>query len=174
MAATGSIAIPDWGYDHLVLADWRTSVLRLQPRDTQGQQPATVTTGYRTPGGIDLAVELERGAATDFPTAQDDDVLLGLMYLAHEQGFPDIVRFVPNQLARIIRWPGNEYYYTRIATPLDRYKKLSATFRHNWYSKQDRAIKLQLMTGVIAQAEVVTRRGRRAKNEVPESHVQWT
>jgi hypothetical protein len=173
-APAGAIQIPEWGFDHLVLADWRTSVLREQPRDHDGAQPATHTTSYQTPAGIRLGVELERGAATDFPTAQDDDVLLGLIYLAHEQGFPNIVRFVPDRLARIIRWPRNAFYYRRIAAALDRYRKLSATFHHNWYSKKDRAVALKLMTGVIAQAEIVTRRGRRSLNDEGESHVQWT
>jgi len=170
----GPLQIPEWGFDHLVLADWRTSVLRFQPRNVNGHQPETLKTGYRTAAGIDMTVRLERGAATEFPTAQDDDVLLGLIYLAHEQGFPDIVRFVPDRLARIIRWPRNDRYYKRIARALDRYQKLSATFHHNWYSKKERAIKLQLMTGIVAQAEVVTHRGRRSANAVPESHVQWT
>jgi len=173
-SASGALVIPEWGYDHLVLADWRTSVLRFQPRDDDGRQPGNFKTGYRTAAGVDLTVRLERGAATDFPTAQDDDVLLGLLYLAHEQGFPDIVRFLPDQLTRIIRWPRNDRSYKRITTALDRYKKLSATFHHNWYSKKDRAIKLELMTGIVAQAEVVTHRGRRAANAQPESHVQWT
>ena len=174
MPASGALVIPEWGFDHLVLADWRTSVLRFQPRDDDGRQPSIFKTGYRTAAGVDLTVRLERGAATDFPAAQDDDVLLGLLYLAHEQGFPDIVRFLPDQLTRIIRWPRNDRSYNRITTALDRYKKLSATFHHNWYSKKDRAIKLQLMTGIVAQAEVVTHRGRRAANAQPESHVQWT
>jgi hypothetical protein len=171
---TGAVEVPSRGYDHLVLADWRTSVLRFQPRNDTGRQPEILTTGYRSAAGVDMTVCLERGAATDFPTAQDDDVLLGLIYLAHEQGFPDMVRFVPDRLARIIRWPRNDRYYKRIARALDRYKKLSATFHHNWYSKKDRAIKLQLTTGIVAQAEVVTRRGRRTLDAVPESHVQWT
>jgi hypothetical protein len=173
-ASSGMLKIPGWGYDHLVLADWRTSVLRFQPADDDGQQPSVLKTGYRTAGGIDLSVRLERGAATDFPTAQDDEVLLGLLYLAHQQGFPDVVPFIPDQLARIIRWPRNDRYYKRITRALERYQKLTATFQHNWYSKKDRAIKLQLMTGIVAQAQVVTHRGRRRKDAVPESHVQWT
>jgi hypothetical protein len=68
----------------------------------------------------------------------------------------------------------NDRSYKRITTALDRYQKLTATFRHNWYSKKERAITLQLMTGIVAQAEVVTQRGRRAANAPPESHVQWT
>lgn len=167
--------LPRFGKVHLTLADWRLGALRYQqPRDAAGALPATIECGFERDAGSRRSVVLERGAASEFPTSGDDDVILGLIHLASRADFPEIVRFVPADLLRIIRWPLTAKSYARLRRALARYVKLTATFSESWYDRPSRGVARTLVTGIVAQAEVVTARGRGAAGAIPASHVQWT
>ena len=173
-SAAGGFEVPRYGKDHLTLADWRTGVLQFQqPRGNNGKLPDSLATGFARSDGTTQQVILERGAASEFPTAGDEDVILGLIHLARQQGFPELIHFVPRHLLQIIRWPLKQQSYDRLRRALARYKKLSATFTGNWYDRQSRQIVPTLLTGIIAQAEIVAVRGRLSSDALPPSTVQF-
>ncbi len=120
-------------------------------------------------------VALESPSRIGLPTAGDHDILVALLLVAKQQEFnSDIVRFMPWQLLQIMGWPINQNSLRRLQSSLKRLKAVTATYENVWYSRQTKRVESCLITGILAEAKIVFRKGRRASGALPESYVQWT
>ncbi len=127
------------------------------------------------PDGTRQNVTLESPSRIGLPTAGDHDILVALLLLAKQQEFnSDIVRFMPWQLLKIMGWPISQKSLHRLQVSLKRLKGLTATYENVWYSRRTRKVESCLITGILAEAKIVFRKGRRAAGALPESYVQWT
>jgi len=175
-ANIGKATQPRVGKDHLNLADWRISVPTFQqPRSKDGGTVDFVEYVIPRAGGSHQRVTLESPSRIGLPTAGDEDVVLALLALAKQQKFAsDLVRFVPARLLEVLRWPTNQGGYVRLKAALKRLKAVTVTYEHAWYSRRKGSTEPVLITGILAEAKLVLRRGRPAKQAVPDSYVQWT
>ena len=127
------------------------------------------------PDGMRQKVALESPSRIGLPTAGDHDILVALLLVAKQQEFnSDIVRFMPWQLLQIMGWPINQNSLRRLQSSLKRLKAVTATYENVWYSRQTKRVESCLITGILAEAKIVFRKGRRASGALPESYVQWT
>ena len=167
---------PRFGKDHLVLADWPIGTARFERRtgnDKQQHDYAEFVIDRRD--GTRQKVTLESPSRIGLPTATDHDTLIGLMLLAKRNEFgSDIVRFVPWQLLQILGWADNQKSFRRLKASLKRLKAVTATYENVWYSRRTRSVESCLITGILAEAKIVFRPGRRPADEPPESYIQWT
>ncbi len=167
---------PRFGKDHLTLADWPIGTATFQQRKgDNGEQRDFAEFVIHRPDGTRQNVTLESPSRIGLPTAGDHDILIALLLLAKQQDFnSDIVRFMPWQLLRIMDWPINQNSLHRLQVSLKRLKGLTATYENVWYSRRTRKVESCLITGILAEAKIVFRKGRRADGALPESYVQWT
>lgn len=175
-SAVRNEARPRFGKDHLVLADWPIGSATFQRRrGDRGEQRDFAEFVIDRSDGTRQRVTLESPSRIGLPTAGDHDTLVALMLLAKQEEYQsDIVRFVPWQLLQILGWPGNQKSLRRLQASLKRLKAVTSTYENVWYSRRTRSVESCLITGILAEAKIVFRRGRRASGEPPESYVQWT
>ena len=57
---------------------------------------------------------------------------------------------------------------------LTRLKALTIKYELAWYDKVKAAVEPVLITGIVAEAKLVRRKGRPRRDELPDSYVQWT
>lgn len=167
---------PRFGKDHLNLADWPISVATYQqPRKKDGGKVDYIEYVIQRSDGTVQSVSLEASSKTGLPTASDEDVVIALLALAKEQGFEsDVVRFVPARVLRIMDWPINQNSYRRLAAALKRLRAVTVTYKLAWYSRKSASVEPILITGILAEAKLLLRRGRRPLNALPDSYIQWT
>jgi len=175
-SAPRHVVRPRFGKDHLVLADWPIgSATFQQRRGDGGEQRDFAEFVIDRPNGTRQKVTLECPSRIGLPTAGDHDTLIALLLMAKKEEFDsDIVRFVPWQLLQIMGWPRNQKSLRRLQASLKRLKGVTATYENAWYSRRTRKVESCLMTGILAEAKIVFRPGRRASGALPESYVQWT
>lgn len=164
------------GRDELNLADWRISVpTHQQPRKADGGKLDVIE--YEIPGrdGRDQRVTLMAPSLVGLPTPSDEDMLLALLYLAKEQGFrEDTVRFSTTELCRAMHRSVNQEARDRIEDGLTRLKALTIKYELAWYDKIKAEVEPVLITGIVAEAKFMRRRGRPRADEPSDSYVQWT
>ena len=175
-SAAQSAIRPRFGKDHLTLADWPIGTATFQQRKgEQGEQRDFAEFVIDRLDGTRQHVTLESPSRIGLPTAGDHDILVALLLLAKQQEFnSDIVRFMPWQLLQIMGWPVNQKSLHRLQVSLKRLKGVTATYENVWYSRRTRKVESCLITGILAEAKIVFRKGRRATGVLPESYVQWT
>jgi hypothetical protein len=174
-SAPESTIRPKFGKDHLTLADWPIGVATFQQRRGENDdQRDFAEFVIQRQGGIRQMVTIESPSRIGLPTAGDHDTLVALLLLAKKQDFDsDIVRFMPWQLLRIMGWPLNQKSLCRLQMSLKRLKGVTATYENVWYSRRTKKVESCLITGILAEAKIVFRKGRRAAGALPESYVQW-
>jgi hypothetical protein len=64
--------------------------------------------------------------------------------------------------------------YQRLKRALKRLRAVTVTYELTWYSRQTQAVEPVLITGILANAKLVFRCGRRTADALPDSYVQWT
>ena len=167
---------PRFGKDHLVLADWPLGAATFQQRSGDDGEPRDYAEFVvDRPDGNRQRVTLESPSRIGLPTATDHDTLIALLLLAKREEFAtDIVRFVPWQLVRILGWSQSQKSLRRLKASLKRLKAVTATYENAWYSRRTRTVESCLITGILAEAKIVFRPGRRSAAALPESYVQWT
>ena len=175
-ASSASKPRPRFGKDHLTLADWPINVATYQQRTkadgTRVDKAEYVVTRSK---GTSQRVVLEAPSSVGLPTAGDGDFIVALLLIAKQQGFKsDIVRFIPSHVLLIMGLATTKKNYERLKRALKRLRALTITYELAWYSRQKRAVEPILITGILAEAKLVLRRGRRAAAAVADSHVQWT
>jgi len=165
-----------FGKDHLMFADWPIGVSTFQQaRKADGTRIDFAEHVIERRDGTRQRVTLEAPSTIGLPTAGDDDVLIALMAFARRAEFAsDIVRFVPLQLLRMMRLTAAKKNYERIRLALKRLCAVTVTYQSTWFDRETRRIEPLLITGILAEAKVVCRRGRSPADAVPESYVQWT
>ena len=175
-SAPKSAIRPKFGKDHITLADWPIGTATFQQRKGEhGDQRDFAEFVIQRPDGTRQKVTLESPSRIGLPTAGDHDILVALLLLAKQQEFDsDIVRFMPWQLLKIMGWPLNQKSLHRLQVSLKRLKGVTATYENVWYSRRTRKVESCLITGILAEAKIVFRKGRRASGVLPESYVQWT
>lgn len=167
---------PRFGKDHLMLADWPISVATYQQRTkADGTRLDHAEYVVSRPNGASQRVILEAPSSVGLPGAGDSDFLVALLTIAKEQGFEsDIVRFVPLHALQVMRLAPTKKNYERLKVALKRLRALTITYELAWYSRQKRAVEPILITGILSEAKLVLRRGRRAAGAIADSHIQWT
>lgn len=175
-SATQSLIPPRFGKDHLTLADWPIGAATFQQRKGErGEQRDFAEFVIERPDGMHQKVALESPSRIGLPTAGDHDILVALLLVAKQHDFSsDIVRFMPWQLLQIMGWPINQNSLRRLQASLKRLKAVTATYENVWYSRQTKRVESCLITGILAEAKIVFRKGRRTAGALPESYVQWT
>lgn len=175
-AKASSASRPKFGKDHLVLADWPIGAATFQQRTgAKGDQHDFAEFVIDRPDGTRQKVTLESPSRVGLPAAGDHDTLVALLLLAKRDEFDsDIVRFVPWQLLQVLGWPLNQKSQRRLQASLKRLKAVTATYLNIWYSRGTRSVESCLITGILAEAQLVFRKGRRTTGAVPESYIQWT
>lgn len=167
--------IPTYGKDHLVLADWRLSTPRRKwQRRSQGSETGVFEYEFERPGGRSQLVTLESGAETPFPAFNDDQFLIGLMTLSELAGCPEVLRFEPSHLLRVIRRADCQNNIRRAQEALKRYKAMSAHFEGLWFDRNAAKGDLCFSSGIIADFGFESGRGRRKQGIQRASYVQWT
>lgn len=173
---TAKPARPQFGKDHLILADWPIGGAQYQ----QATKPDGTKTDYaqfvvHRSGAASQKVTLEAPSGVGLPAAGDKDFLIALINFAKDQGFDtDIVHFVPSHVLQFVRLAETRKNYDRLKKALKRLRALTITYENAWYSRTTRAVEPILITGILAEAKIVLRRGRRKARAVPDSYVQWT
>lgn len=164
------------GKDELNLADWRISVTtHQQPQTKDGGKIDFVEYVLPSASGPDQKVTLEAPSRKGLPTPADEDVLIALLALAKEENFADdIMHFVPGHLIQIMGWQRNQKSMDRLEMALKRLTALTITYELTWYNKMTAEVEPILVTGILAESKLVRRRGRHAKDQVPDSYIQWT
>jgi len=165
-----------FGKDELNLADWRISVpTHQQPRKADGGKLDLVEYEIPAANGTTQKVTLMAPAAVGLPTPADEDLLLALLCLAKEQNFAgDVVRFSTTKLCQVMRRSMNRGVGDLIEAGLTRLKALTIKYELAWYDKIKAKVEPVLITGIVAEAKLVRRKGRPRSNEPPDSYVQWT
>ena len=167
--------IPTFGKDHLVLADWRLSTPRRKwQRRSQGSETGVFEYEFERPGNRSQLVTLESGAETPFPALNDDQFLIGLMTLSELAGCPEVLRFEPSHLLRVIRRADCQNNIRRAQEALKRYKAMSAHFEGLWFDRKAAQGDLCFSSGIIADFGFESGRGRRKQGTQRASYVQWT
>ena len=165
-------AAPRIGKDHLVLADWPLGAVHFHQRRRADGQRVDYAVYEIERDGKPQRVTLESPSQVGLPTAGDTVVIPGLLTLAKDQRYAtDTVHFVPAALLRILRWPANQKGYQRLKRALKRLTAVTITYENCWYSRTTRTVEACLMTGILAEAKLVLRRGGRPSAD---SYVQWT
>ncbi len=159
-----------------MLADWPLGTATFQQRTgDRGEQRDFAEFVIDRPDCTRQKVTLESPSRIGLPTAADHDMLIALLLLAKRQEFrSDVVPFVPWQLLQILGWHRNQASYRRLRASLKRLKAVTATYENVWYSRTTRKVESFLVTGILAEAKVVCRPGRRFSDRTPESYVQFT
>jgi len=167
---------PRFGKDHLMLADWPISVATYQQRTkADGTKLDNAQYVVTRSNGTSQRVVLEAPSSVGLPGAGDSDFLVALLTIAKQQGFEsDIVRFIPSHVLAVMRLAATKKNYERLKNALKRLRALTLTYELAWYSRRKRAVEPILITGILAEAKLVFRRGRRASGAVADSHIQWT
>jgi len=167
--------IPTFGKDHLVLADWRLSTPRRKwQRRSQGAETGVFEYEFERPGNRSQLVTLESGAETPFPALNDDQFLISLMTLSELAGCPEVLRFEPSHLLRVIRRADCQNNIRRAQEALKRYKAMSAHFEGLWFDRKAAKGDLSFSSGIIADFGFESGRGRRKQGTQRASYVQWT
>jgi len=167
--------IPTFGKDHLVLADWRLSTPRRKwQRQSQGSETGVFEYEFERPGGRSQLVTMESGAETPFPALNDDQFLIGLMTLSEMADCPEVLRFEPNHLLRVVRRADCQNNIRRAQEALKRYKAMSAHFEGLWFDRQASKGDLSFSSGIIADFGFESGRGRRKQGTERASYIQWT
>ena len=167
--------IPTYGKDHLVLADWRLSTpQRKWKQGSQGSETGVFEYAFERPGNKTQIVTMESGAHTPFPALNDDQFLIGLITLSEMAGCPEVLRFEPSHLLKIIRRADCQNNINRAREALKRYKAMSAHFEGLWFDRKSTMGDLGFSSGIIADFGFETGRGRRKKGVKRASYVQWT
>jgi replication initiator protein A len=88
-------------------------------------------TGKRIPRRVAITGSDEHG----LPTAKDDEVLVGLLYLTKQaNNFADaIVHFNRRDFLRILGWPDEGKYYRRLAESLYRWLGVTVRYENCWW-----------------------------------------
>lgn len=175
-ASLGKTEAPRWGKDHFALADWRISLATYQQRKrADGTNVDYAESVIERADGTCQKVTIESPSTVGLPTAGDEDVVIALLALAKAQGFAsDMVRFVPSQILRIMGIADTQKNYERLKRSLKRLRAVTVTYEQTWYSRETNAVEPVLMTGILAEAKIVLRKGRRGANVPADSYVQWT
>jgi hypothetical protein len=164
------------GKDELNLADWRISVpTHQQPRKEDGGRLDVIEYEIPSASGTTQRVTLVAPSAVGLPTPADEDLLIALLYLAKEQRFAaDTVHFNTSRLCRVMHRSLNEAFGDRIEAGLTRLKALTIKYELAWYDKLTAEVEPILITGILAEAKLIRRKGRPRKNGPRDSYVQWT
>jgi hypothetical protein len=95
----------------------------------------------RTGKPIWRRVTVTGSEAYGVPTAQDNLILLGLVYLTKKaNGFADRrVRFARSELLRVLSWPDTGPYYKRVMTSLCRWTNVFCLYENSWWEKHKQA-----------------------------------
>jgi hypothetical protein len=138
---------PRHGIDEKNFAFFPFSVLDRQPKgsDIIEYQAHDLASDGTT---ILRKVSIEGSPKDGLPNAQDEDVLLGLIYLTYLSWeaalarFPDRdpdprVFFTLHQLLLAIRWPCTQKYYQRVRKAIARWAKMRITYE-NWCDAHDK------------------------------------
>jgi len=167
---------PRFGKDELNLADWRIGVpTHQQPQGKDGGKVDFVEYEIERQNEPNQIVTIEAPRRKGLPTPSDEDVLIGLLALAKQQGFKsDMVHFVPRHLLQTIRWPLKQDSYDRLELALKRLTAVTITYELTWYNKLTAEVEPILVTGILAESKLVRRRGRKPAGSIPDSYVQWT
>jgi hypothetical protein len=134
--------------------------------------------------------QAEGSVQLGLPTPTDDAVLLVLIEMSREMGFPQDVYFTRYEVLQRLGWPDNQDHYKKIYTALRRLQAVTITSENVFW---DTASKSFVSTGfhVIDQFEIVNGRpGRRASGkstskkkadtakettlDLPFSHFKWS
>ena len=167
--------IPTFGKDHLVLADWRLSTPRRKwQRQSQGSETGVFEYEFERPGNRSQLVTMESGAETPFPALNDDQFLIGLMTLSGLADCPEVLRFEPSHLLRVIRRADCQNNIRRAQEALKRYKAMSTHFEGLWFDRNAAKGDLCFSSGIIADFGFESSRGRRKQGTQRASYVQWT
>jgi len=164
------------GRDELNLADWRISApTHQQPRKVDGGKRDVIEYSIPRRSGGDQRVTLMAPAVVGLPTPTDEGLLLALLYLAKKQGFEsDTVRFSTTELCAAMHRSVNQETCDRIEEGLTRLRALTIKYELAWYDKIKAEIEPVLITGILAVAKFLRRRGRPRADEPRDSYVQWT
>lgn len=128
-----------------------------------------------TAGGATQKVTLMAPSVIGLPTPVDEDLLIALLYLAKQQRFAsDIVHFSTSRLCRVMHKSLNESLGDRIEQGLTRLKALTIKYELAWYDKLKAKVEPILITGILAEAKLMRRKGRTRKDEPHDNYVQWT
>src|SRR5207249_545100 len=74
------------------------------------------------------------------PTAADEDVLVGLLFLTKADGFRDpTVNFSRYQIVKLLSWPDNGKSYHRLEESLKRWLGVTLYYERAWWDKQAQA-----------------------------------
>jgi plasmid replication initiation protein len=167
---------PRFGKDELNLADRRLSVATWQqPRKADGGKIDFVEHTIPMPGGVTQKVTLMAPAVVGLPTPNDEDVVVALVNLWRAADTDsDILHFVPQHLLAFMRKSPNPENYARLEQSLTRLRALTVKYERAWYCREKRGVEAVLITGVLSEAKLVRRRGRRRSDRVPDSYIQWT
>jgi len=164
------------GKDELNLADWRIGVpTHQQPRKENGEKLDVIEYEIPSRHGRTQRVTLMAPSAVGLPTPTDEDLLIGLLYLAKRQRFEaDVVRFSTSQLCEVMHKVPNQAARDRIEQGLTRLKALTVKYEFAWYDRLKAKVEPVLVTGILAEARLMRREGRPRKDEPHDSYVQWT
>jgi hypothetical protein len=177
------------GRDELNLAEFPISVLqRQQPVTETGDKRDTVTyeaSRYdpSTRQRLQQRVVLETNSHHGLPTPADENVVLGLLYVAkHTHNFTDpVVPFSPRQLFCIMGWAPNSRSYDRLREVLRRLKALVIRYENSWWDIEGRGYEAEFATGIISEYEIGRQIGGTRERETlgAASHrsgnwVRWT
>ncbi len=178
-----SNASPVVGRDELNLADFPISVLqRQQPVRSDGERLDTVTfeaTRYDPTSGkrVPQRVTLTTSSRFGLPTPADENVILGLLYLAKQQsnfGSPT-VHFCPYRLFKTIRWAPNSRSYQRLQSVLRRLKALTILYENAWWDADGKQFAQEFATGIVSEYQIRTpSRGRMKADQTPSCWITWS
>ncbi|NQT12041.1 MAG: replication initiator protein A [Planctomycetes bacterium] len=171
--ATGKLS--RYGKDHLNLADWHTGVLtHQQPSVDDGRKSYFREHGIERSDGTCQKISIETSPRTGFPSGNDPEAIIAMLTIARQQGYPKVVRFLASEALAILRRPINGHNRDWLRDALKRYKVMSATYTDTWYTRKSRTVEKLLLTGIISEAEIETRRGVRKRDALPDCYVEWT
>ena len=127
-----------WGKDNMNLSNWPTSVLA---QAAPGQLTLRFHETIVDPEtGEDLEQEVLVSGVEEWgiPTYKEDEILLGLLQICRQQGFPKSFRFTRYQLIKTLGWTVNGHRYEDLYTGLHRLTTTNYTYRWAWRNMTER------------------------------------
>ena len=128
------------GKDELNLVEFPIAVVADSARGGQLSLAFSDTISDSSTGKtVDRSVTVNATEEWGLPTAQDDEVMIGLLQICHLAGgrmsWPKHFCFTRYQLCKLLRWSMGGASYRRIYTALHRLSTTSYNYRYSWRDK---------------------------------------
>jgi hypothetical protein len=121
------------GKDEMNLAEFPIAVVAEAARPGQLTLHFADTIPDAARGGmIERSVTVHGTEEWGLPAAHDDDVMVGLLQLSYQAGWPKRIRFTRYELCQLLRWSVGGASYRRIYRALHRLSTTTYNYRYAW------------------------------------------